>query len=101
MEAGNEEPREGNDLQGRKAIEGAPSVAENATRSGPRFSQPSRPVTLLVLLARAARAGIIPSYLFLPAHDLLYGLRVPGSGHSRLFEFAAFAAHKGFLELVG
>ena len=54
----------------------------------------------LILLARAAGAGIVSSHFFLAADDLLHGLRVSCSGHARLFEFAALAAHEGFFQFV-
>jgi hypothetical protein len=59
-----------------------------------------RAVALFILLARAAGAWVVSSHFFLSADDLLNGLRVSGSGHARLFELAAFAAHEGFFQFV-
>jgi len=77
-------------------------------RAGPAFpalrreaQSRLRPVALFVFLAGSAGAGIVAAYLLLRAHNLLNLLRLTGSGHARLFQFAALAAHEGFFELVG
>jgi len=59
-----------------------------------------RAVALFVFLTGTAGAGIVSSYFFLAADDLLYGLCVSCAGHAGLFQLAAFAAHEGFFQFV-
>lgn len=61
-----------------------------------RDDRPLGPVALLEFLAGAAGARIIAAHFLLPTHDLLHWLHVAGSSHTRLFEFAPFAAHECF-----
>lgn len=41
-------------------------------------------MALLIFLAGPARAGIVSPNFLLPAHNLLYGLRVARASHPRL-----------------
>src|ERR1700691_3665488 len=58
------------------------------------------PVALFEFLSRPAGAGIVAAHFFLAANDLLHWLRFAASGHARLFQFAALAAHEGFFQIV-
>src|SRR5271167_3283547 len=61
----------------------------------------SRAVALLVLFPGPARARIVPPNFFLPTDDLLYWLRISGSGHTRLFELTSLTTHEGLFQFIG